>query len=262
MSQRCHWYFLIVLPVSALLFGCARSQETAEHADSWTYAGDRPKEHWADIEQYLDCGGDNQSPVNLIEFEAVKVSKLNSLEIFYSPSTHISRVINNGHTVEFDFVQGDSIIFNEMTYHLDQIHFHEPGEHKINGIQYPIEIHLVHREACGNVCVLGILGMEGQESQIFEFLEQFLPLKEGTSKDIDRGVDLSLLFPERLDYFSYVGSLTTPPCSEKVNWVVFRDPIVLSLEEVQKLQENMPINNFRDEQPLNGRLVYFNVMSD
>ena len=102
--------------------------------------------------------------------------------------------------------------------------------------------------------------MEGQESQIFEFLEQFLPLKERASKRIDRGVDLSLLLPESLDYFSYVGSLTTPPCSEEVNWIVFRDPIILSLEEVEKLQDNMPVNNFREEQPLNGRLVYLNEM--
>jgi len=260
MSQWYRQHFVLLSLLAALLVGCSHSEETQEDAGSWTYSGDRSKEHWAEIEEYLDCGGDNQSPVNLIEFEAIKVSQLNSLRLFYSPATHISKVINNGHTIEFDFVPGDSIIFNEMTYHLDQIHFHEPGEHKINGIRYPIEIHLVHRGSSGDVCVLGILGMEGQESQIFEFLEQFLPLKERASKRIDRGVDLSLLLPESLDYFSYVGSLTTPPCSEEVNWIVFRDPIILSLEEVEKLQDNMPVNNFREEQPLNGRLVYLNEM--
>lgn len=119
-------------------------------------------------------------------------------------------------------------------------------------------MHLVHVSKAGEITVLGILGEEGNESQLFEFFESFLPIKEGAFKDIHQKIDLSNLFLEDKKYYTYNGSLTTPPCTESVNWIVFKDPIILSVEEVLKLKSNMPINNYRNEQPLNGRVVKFN----
>jgi carbonic anhydrase len=115
----------------------------------------------------------------------------------------------------------------------------------------------VHVSKSGKITVLGLLGEEGEESQLFEFLESFLPLEHGAVKDIHQKIDLSGLLLEDKHYYSYGGSLTTPPCSEGVNWVVFKEPIVLSVEEVIKLRNNMPLNNYRNEQPINERMVTY-----
>lgn len=143
-------------------------------------------------------------------------------------------------------------------YQLVQVHFHEHAEHLISGVIYPLEIHLVHVSPQGNIAVIGILGKEGEESQIFKLLESFLPLEMGRSKEINVTCDLNQMLPSDRSYYSYNGSLTTPPCTQGVNWIVFKEPIILSLGEVQKLKENMPLDNYRNEQPLNGRVVYLN----
>jgi carbonic anhydrase len=101
--------------------------------------------------------------------------------------------------------------------------------------------------------------MEGEESQLFEFMESFLPLKNGEEKIINKRLDLTDLFPDVTDFYSYDGSLTTPPCTENVKWVVFKNPIFLSLEEVLELKNNMPLNNYRNEQPINDRIIYHNL---
>lgn len=185
-----------------------------------------------------------------------------NLSVLYSPLTVLNKVENNGHSIQFSFYPGDSIIYQHKSYLLKQIHFHEPSEHMLNGVIYPVEIHLVHVNEDNDIAVLGILGMEGEESQLFEFLESFLPLENGELKIINQRLDLTDLFPDVTDFYSYDGSLTTPPCTENVKWVVFKNPIVLSLDEVLKLKNNMPINNYRNEQPLNGRIIYHNLELD
>jgi len=224
----------------------------------WSYAGETSPEHWIEIEKNSECGGKYQSPINIINKDTDSLPSDNQLKIFYSPKTYISKVQNNGHSIQFDFEEGDSIHYKNNIYYLKQIHFHEPSEHKINGIIYPIEMHLVHLNEAKQISVLGILGEEGDESQLFEFLESFLPIENGAEKKIHQNIDLSSLFLNASNYYSYSGSLTTPPCTEGVNWIVFKNPIVLSVEEVLKLKNNMPINNYRNEQPLNDRVVKLN----
>lgn len=246
-----------------LLFSCKEANKTAhtthtENEHHWSYEGETSPEHWIEIEKDSDCDGKSQSPINIINKDVDSVPKNHDLKILYSPKTLISKVENNGHSIQFDFEAGDSINYKNETYYLKQIHFHEPAEHKINGVIYPIEMHLVHVSKTGGISVLGILGEEGEESQLFEFFESFLPLENGATKDIHHQIDLSSLFLEDKNYYSYGGSLTTPPCSENINWIVFKQPFVLSVDEVLKLKNNMPINNYRNEQPLNGRMVKLN----
>ncbi|MEC3908548.1 carbonic anhydrase family protein [Tamlana sp. 2201CG12-4] len=253
--------YLLVLST----FSCKQAGKEA-HSDlnhtnqnsHWSYSGETSPEHWTEIEKNSDCDGQLQSPVNIIHRSADSVKTDHNLKILYTPTTLISEVENNGHSIQFDFEPGDSINYKNDTYFLKQIHFHEPSEHKINGVIYPIEMHLVHVSKSGKITVLGVLGEEGDESQLFEFFESFLPLENGSKKEIHQKIDLSSLFLEDKHYYSYGGSLTTPPCTESVNWVVFKEPIVLSVEEVLKLKSNMPINNYRNEQPLNGRIVHYN----
>ena len=224
--------------------------------EHWSYKGETSPEHWAEIEKNSACGGKSQSPINIIGKNTVPINLKDSLKIFYSPKTLLSKVENNGHSIQFDFETGDSIQFNKEIYYLKQIHFHEPSEHKINGVIYPIEAHLVHISNKNQLTVFSVLGIEGEESQLFEFFKSFLPLENGETKEIHQEFDVTGLSLENRAYYFYTGSLTTPPCTENVNWIVFKDPIILSLEEVLALRKNMPLNNYRNEQPLNGRIVY------
>ncbi|MFL1011582.1 carbonic anhydrase [Flavisericum labens] len=252
------YFLLTVLSCKQEKNSAQHYQQENEQANHWSYSGETSPEHWIEIEKNSDCGGEYQSPINIIHKDVDSVASKNDLEIQYTPTTLISKVENNGHSIQFDFEAGDSISYKNKTYFLKQIHFHEPSEHKINGVTYPIEMHLVHVNKAGEITVIGLLGEEGDESQLFEFFESFLPLEIGARKDIHQKIDLSELFLKDKHFYSYYGSLTTPPCSEHVNWVVFKEPIVLSVEEVLKLKNNMPINNYRNEQPLNGRVVRLN----
>ena len=237
-----------------LIFNC--KNEKHEH---WSYQGETAPEHWSEIEKNTSCDGQNQSPINIIESTTILNPSAKDLEVMYSPNTILKKVENNGHSIQFDFNPGDSILYKHDIYYLKQIHFHEPAEHLINGVKFPIEIHLVHLSQDNNITVLGILGMEGEESQLFEFLESFLPLENGEERIIDQNLDLTSLFPDKTDFYSYSGSLTTPPCTENVNWVIFKEPIIISLDEVLKLKNNMPLNNYRNEQPVNDRIIYHNL---
>lgn len=235
-----------------------RASNNEERVEDWSYSGETSPEHWADFELNSDCDGMHQSPVNIIDYLTVEPEDTRKLNLYYSPDIHLRKASNNGYTIQFDFMTGDSIVYSGNSYQLVQIHFHEHSEHLISGVLYPVEIHLVHTDGDGGLCVLAVLGKEGEESQIFRLLESFLPLEMGESKAIDVNCDLNQLLPDDRTFYSYTGSLTTPPCTEGVEWIVFKEPIVLSVDEVEKLRENMPLNNYRDQQPLNGRVVNLN----
>lgn len=254
---------LAVLLIVVLHFSCNKEKadkkgSLSHDSHEWSYAGETSPEHWAELEKNSDCLGEKQSPINIIDLNVVqKEGDTAHNTLFYSPKTILTRVRNNGHTIQFDFDRGDSICSRDIHYDLVQIHFHTPSEHTVNGIRYPIEIHLVHQSKnMDRYTVLAIFGIEGQESETLERMESFLPLKEGEEKVIEKAIDLTTIFPHSKDYYSYLGSITTPPCTENVNWIIFKEPSVLSLEEVIRMRDNMPLRNFRNEQDLNDRLVH------
>lgn len=251
---------IMILLIAFKVYSDKKETHQEETHPHWTYQGETSPEHWAEIEKNSDCDGQRQSPVNIIDINTSPIKfNENPLDIRYSPTTQINKVINNGHSIQFNFETGDSIQYHNNTYHLSQIHFHEPSEHTVNGVRYPLEIHLVHTGKNNDYTVMGILAKEGEESQLFEFFESFLPLKENETKEIHQSLDLSTLFPEKDDFYSYGGSLTTPPCTESVNWIIFKEPIIVSVDEVLKLKKNMPKDNYRNEQALHDRLVNVNI---
>ena len=255
---------LILLLISVISCGKADHKvkvQDSSHEIEWSYEGETSPEHWAELEKNSDCSGTRQSPINILDINVVEdENKESTIELYYSPKTILKKVRNNGHSIQFDFDKGDSITYNKINYNLVQIHFHEPSEHTINGVRYPIEIHLVHQSKEKYYTVLSVFGIEGEESEAIEEMESFLPLKKGEERKINKAFDLSRIFPENKTYYSYSGSLTTPPCTERVQWVVFKEPIIISLEEVLKLKDNMPLENYRDEQPLNDRTVFLHRM--
>lgn len=221
----------------------------------WTYTGENGPEHWAELEKRSHCGGELQSPVNIIDIQTQEDPDLLPLDLHYYGQVRIHEVANNGHTIQYNFEAGDYISLWDVRYDLKQIHFHEAAEHTLNGIRYPLEMHMVHVNAQNEIAVLAIMAMEGESSEPFTFLEKYLPLDPGETKIIDQNFDLNTNLPANRDYYTYKGSLTTPPCTEGVTWVVFKEPITVSLEQVKELQCLMPLNNYRGEQELNGRVV-------
>ena len=122
-------------------------------------------------------------------------------------------------------------------------------------MRYPLEMHMVHISEDSQIAVLGIMAIEGESSEPFTFLEHYLPIYPGETAVINSKFDLNLNLPQNKDYYTYEGSLTTPPCSETVQWFIFKNPITISLEQVKLLKALMPLNNYRNEQPLNNRTV-------
>lgn len=261
---------LLLTFLSLVLFSCKNVEEHSnrealpeEHVSynhsqaeaHWTYQGETGPEHWAEIEKNSDCNGTRQSPINIIDFESKHDPNLKPIEISYSNKVKIHDVTNNGHSIQYNFEKGDYIVVDGKTFELKQIHFHEASEHTINGVRYPLEMHLVHVSDDQQIAVLGVMAEEGGPSEPFTFLENYLPVQIGETKAIDAFFDLNLNLPDSREYYTYAGSLTTPPCTENVQWYVFKTPITISLDQVKQLQELMPINNYRNEQPLNDRVV-------
>ncbi|MUU77126.1 carbonic anhydrase [Winogradskyella endarachnes] len=264
MKHKSSLLFLAVL----LLMSCNQTNDkTIRHEEKahanldnehnhWTYVGETGPEHWSEIEKQSDCDGKRQSPINILDIDVVEDASLKPIETHYSSHVKIHEVTNNGHSIQYNFEKGDFISLEGNDYELKQIHFHEPSEHTINGIRYPLEMHLVHANKDNKIAVIAVMAKEGESSEAFTFLENYLPIYNGDTKQIDKDFDINLNLPKNKTYYSYGGSLTTPPCTEDVSWFVFKDPITVSLEQVMELQKLMPVNNYRNTQPINGRIVH------
>jgi len=234
------------------------THETKEAPTHWSYEGESGPEHWAAIEKESDCDGQAQSPINIIEKDVVLIEREEQLFNFhYAKETMIHDVINNGHSIQYNFDTGDHIDYEGEEFALKQFHFHEPSEHTINGVRYPLEIHLVHQNTEKEYLVLSFMAIEGASSPTFSFLESYLPIKVGEAKSIDTPFDFNEILTGKKMCFHYVGSLTTPPCTEGVKWFIFKDPITVSEKQVKELQVLMPMNNYRSTQALNDRIVDF-----
>ncbi|WP_298330478.1 carbonic anhydrase family protein [uncultured Dokdonia sp.] len=230
------------------------NQSNNAHTEKhWSYNGETGPSHWKELEVNSDCGGKYQSPINIVNYQLDET--LAPLNITYSDSTHIHDVVNNGHSIQYNFDAGDYITLDNKRYELKQFHFHEPAEHLIDGVRYPMVLHLVHISDAGEYAVFAVMAKEGVSSSPFDFLESYLPLNVEETKVVDTAFDMNLNLPEDKTYFNYTGSLTTPPCTERVEWFIFKEPITVSLEQVEKLKALMPLNNYRDEQPQNGRVI-------
>jgi len=218
----------------------------------WEYSGLGGPHTWGELkDEFKTCKtGAYQSPVDI---SSVTIGPMPNIRLKYKSST--LRVINNGHTIKIEYDAGSFIEVAGKTYQLLQFHFHSPSEHTIGGKTYPMVAHLVHQASDGQLGVLGVLFIEGRENA---FLNQFwekLPLNSG-DKLVDRKSKLNMknLLPRKLQYFNYIGSLTTPPCSEGVNWMVLSHPVEVSRKQTDTFLALFP-ESVRPVKPLNGRVV-------
>jgi carbonic anhydrase len=227
----------------------------------WSYTEEGGPEGWAKLSPvYADCGsGKSQSPINLLSNSgkgtpALKIEyKTTKLEI--SHNAHVEELINNGHTIQVTPQKGSTISYDGKVYRLKQFHFHTPSEHTINGKHFPMEIHLVHQADDKSLAVIGVLVQAGKHNKNFDQLIKYLPNTVGVNKSYDSvNIEIGSNVPKDLYAYHYVGSLTTPPCTENVQWLVMKTPISMSREQIAAFSSRLKNNN-RPTQPMNGRTL-------
>lgn len=265
---------LMSLLIFVVVIGCQSEPkvdgtETVKESN-WDYIGETGPEHWSKLEIDSDCDGIRQSPINLIEMDVIEGDHLEQISIVeYENETTIESITNNGHTIQYNFNAEKNIIeYQGKNYKMKQFHFHSPSEHTINGIRYPLEIHLVHHhEETNSYVVFALMVQQGLPDSTFNFLEKHLPVESGKTKVIKDTYDLGSTVPEifgldSLEVFTYTGSLTTPPCTEEVLWIVVKNASSASASQIDMLIELMPKNNYRDIQDTNGRKITMEILKD
>jgi len=235
---------LISLPAFANSTGTGNSWH-------WSYGGSNNPTQWGQIDRnFALCElGKSQSPINVKNPVA---STTLDIDFDYKPSPLV--VVNNGHTIQVNYEQGSSVNINGENYSLLQFHFHTPSEHTINSKASALELHLVHRNDAGKLAVVGVLLTEGNANPVIEEVWQNIPETGKTNTVSDRLINAINLLPRSKAYYSYVGSLTTPPCSEGVKWNLLVEPMTVSEEQIATFAKIYQVDA-RPIQPTNGRSI-------
>ncbi len=223
----------------------------ADGAAHWGYEGKVGPSNWGSLEkEFATCKvGQMQAPIDILTKAAAPASA--PIAAKYKASA--GEIINNGHTIQVALPDGGSAILSGTDYKLLQFHFHTPAEEKVDGKGYPFNAHMVHKSADGKLVVIGILFKEGNENNILKDIFANMPSKEGKVA-IKSNFDASSMLPSSLAYYSYAGSLTTPPCSEGVSFYILKAPVELSKNQLNAFQKVFKMNA-RPLQPLNGRKI-------
>jgi carbonic anhydrase len=241
----------LLVVVAALSPRLAVAQHAeAEHA--WSYEGASGPAKWGDLKsEYTVCRtGKHQSPIDI---RNAKAADLPAIEFSYAPSPY--RIVDNGHTVQVNVDPGSFITVGGRRYDLVQLHFHHPSEELINGQAYPMVAHLVHKDADGKLAVVALLLKTGQANPFIEALWKNMPSDVGQEHAPEGAlIDLNRFLPASHGYYTFSGSLTTPPCSQDVTWFVLKRQVAISKAEVATFAAKYP-HNARPVQPLNGRAV-------
>ncbi len=228
------------------------SEPAVQHAHiHWGYEGAGAPENWSKLDpQNKACAiGERQSPIDIKD--GIKVD-LEPIKFNYQPSTF--RIVDNGHTVQVQVGEG-SISLTGKSYELVQFHFHRPSEEKINGQRFDMVVHLVHKADDGQLAVVAVLLERGNENPFIQTLWNYMPLEKNMPVSPPNAiVDLNTLLPTSRNYYTYMGSLTTPPCSEGVLWLVMKQPVQVSPEQIN-IFSRLYRNNARPIQPSSGRLI-------
>jgi len=223
----------------------------AKHSSHWTYTGPEGPAHWGDLSKdYHTCkAGKSQSPINITSDKAG-----GSQPVSINYNSKATSILNNGHTIQINIADGSTITVGGKSYKLLQFHFHTPSEHMIDNKPADMVAHLVHKAADGQLGVIGILMKKGKENAALAQFWAHIPEHAGTKTDLNVNANARNLLPSDLSYYNYSGSLTTPPCSEGVNWMVLKNPVEVSARQIAAFKSVIH-TNVRPVQPLNGRKV-------
>ena len=250
------------------LSGCQRQAETEPSRQSdppsarpvhWGYEGEVAPSTWGALSPaYAACrDGQAQSPVDILPSEGVGLPALifdyRKTMLKIAHHEHVIDIVDNGHTIQVTVDEGSTLITQRDEYQLLQFHFHTPSEHTIGGRSFPMEAHFVHQSPTGNFAVVSALYEEGTANENLARLIAHFPTAKGDAQHNPEVVlDLAAHLPKDHSVFNYLGSFTTPPCTENVEWFVLKQPIPASPEQLAAFAARLSPNN-RPVQPLNGR---------
>ena len=247
----------VAAPAAALGATAVAAHAAAGHGDGhaaphWSYGGDGGPAEWGKLQSEfsLCSSGKRQSPIDIRS--GVKVD-LEPIQFDYRPSAF--GVIDNGHTIQVNVGGGNAIEVQGQRFDLVQFHFHRPSEERINGRQFDMVAHLVHKSPEGRLAVVAVLLDRGGQAQpLIQTVWNNLPLEKGTEVSVRGDIDMTHLLPADRRYFTYMGSLTTPPCSEGVLWLVLQQPVSVAQDQIGVFSKLYPMNA-RPVQQASGRLI-------
>lgn len=224
---------------------------SADAKAAWGYSGSGAPEHWAQLSHdNFACSGSNQSPINLTGF--IK-SQLTPIVFDYQAGG--DEIINNGHTVQVNYQPGSSIEVDGQRFKLLQFHFHAPSENHINGQSHPLEAHFVHADTNAHLAVVAVMFSEGVINQELQKAWAELPKHKGDKRGLAATLSATKLLPKSKSYYRFNGSLTTPPCSEGVRWLVMKQIVSASSSQIAAFAAVLHEPNNRPIQALNARMV-------
>jgi carbonic anhydrase len=217
----------------------------------WSYEGETGPQAWSRLApEFAQCGvGTRQSPIDIRD--GMKL-ELEQITVDYRPSNF--RVVDNGHTIQANIGGWNAIRVMGRRFALVQIHFHSPSEEMIDGRLFDMVAHLVHKDNEGRLAVVAVLIERGARQPVIQAVLNNLPLEKGEEIIASTTIDLNQLVPENRKYFTYMGSLTTPPCSEGVLWIVMKQPVQASVEQLSLFARMYPMNA-RPIQASSGRVI-------
>ena len=237
------------LAVSGLQIGVCNSSEVGH----WGYEGNTGPAHWSHLsEEYALCAtGKQQSPINIATSVKADLPPLT----FNYKSIPLT-IVNNGHSIQMTADKAGTLQVGDDSYQLLQFHTHSPSEGAINGKRFDMVIHLVHKSAKGTLAVVAVFLEKGENpNPLIASLWKVMPKVAGKPQQHDVQIDINQLLPSKHDYYAFEGSLTTPPCSEGVKWMVLKQPVSISAEQLAQYRE-VYFGNARPLQSLNGRKVF------
>lgn len=227
--------------------------ESEEEINHWSYVGPRTgPSSWARMNPAFSLcdSGKEQSPINVRGASPQSIDKLK-----FSYGLSRLQIINNGHTIQSNIDGGSTLEAFGDTFELKQFHFHTPSEEQINGKSFPMVAHLVHKSDAGKLAVIAVFFKLGRENPVLDTIWDRMPREHGETRTYDdRVLSPASLLPEKLGFFTLMGSLTTPPCSEGVRWIILKTPVEMSAAQLAQFRKEFPMNA-RPIQPLNGRMI-------
>ena len=239
--------------VTILIVGiCISTNAMPDGEVHWSYSGDMGPEHWGKLDfGFSTCSsGKNQSPINLTGMIDGEVPEV---EVNYEFGGN--EILNNGHTIQINYAPGSTITVSGHTFELKQFHFHSPSENTIEGHSYQMEAHFVHADNGGNLAVIAVMFEPGERNVELEKAWAHMPENAGEQHSLPSMVDANAILPHDRDYYSFNGSLTTPPVSEGVRWLVMKHIDTASKAQLETFAHTIHHPNNRPVQPLNARLI-------
>ncbi|OCG22242.1 MULTISPECIES: carbonic anhydrase [unclassified Gilliamella] len=238
--------------IIAVLMVTSLSCVAAEPVPHWDYEGEAKPENWGKLSpEFSTCeNGKNQSPINI---EHALKTHHDKLKLVFKPGKQ--EIINNGHTVQVNVDEGNTLEIDNEVFTLQQFHFHTPSENEINGKHFPMAAHFVYKSKNGDLAVVGLMFKKGKPNLELAKAWQQIPTEAGSTAVLNQSVDIKALLPNRLNFYRFSGSLTTPPCTEGVIWIVLEQESNVSTEQIEKFHSIMHHNNNRPIQPLHGRVI-------